>query len=142
MEKVTAEQFAAMINRNQYREELTQQQSTLAFQSGLMVFYGASDDLLEVEGVGREEYGAWDGGEYHFTKNGTRVDLEWDGHEDAIAKGYTPPTSAFTVDVKWCPEGFPGSWLIVPDCKHASFKIMEDDDLYCQGCVIDMSQFN
>ena len=138
---VTAEEFAAMINGNQYLSELTREQKKLAFQSRLMVFFGRSDDLLEVEGVGEEEYGAWNGADIQFTKTGAHVDLDWDGHEDAIAKGYTPPEPAFSLSVEWCPDGFDGSWLIVPDCKHASFIIKEDGDLYCQGCVVDLKQF-
>ena len=141
-DKVTAEEFAALIDGNQYLKETTKEQCQLAFNSGLMVIYGYSDDGLCVDGVGADQYGAFDGGKFHFSKAGVRVVQNWDWHSEAIRLGYTPPTSAFFVDAQWCPDGYGVSWRIVPDCPHFTFNIMEDDDLFCVGAVVDMAQFN
>lgn len=141
-DKVTAEEFAALIDGNQYLQETSKEQSQLAFGSGLMVIYGYSDDGLCVDGVGAEQYGAWEGGEFKFCKDGTCFCDGWEHHEEALKRGYMPPTPCLTVNAEWCPSDFEGSWRISPDCPHATFKIMEDDDLFCVGAVIDMAQFN
>lgn len=123
---MTKEEFAALLNGRQYREEMTKEEEKLAKELGFLVFFGASDDLLEVRGLVEDEYGAY---------NGTTVCINPDG---TITKAPNDSRSAI-VRADWSPKGLDVSWLI--SCATSStFNIMEDDDLYCIGVVVDINE--
>lgn len=70
MKTITKEQFAELLNGNEYRDEMTKEQECIAKENNLLVVFGASDDLLEVRGAISDEYGAYDGGEFLLVKKG------------------------------------------------------------------------
>lgn len=135
---MTAQELAALLHGRQYRSEMTREEATQARIAGLLVVFGASDDLTEFEGVLRDEAGAYPGAEHSIT---AKCDL-FEPTEDArdlIKRGWTPPPIALRVKAEWCPEDFDGSWRITADCAPelcASFDVMEDDALYCRGIVV------
>jgi hypothetical protein len=129
------EQMAARLNGRQYLEEMTPAEAREAKQQGLLVVFGASDDLAEFRGAFFSEEGAWEGRKFSLGANG--IVTEQPDHDDLIDLGWTPPRIVATVSVEWCPEGFEGSWRITPDCPFAPFDIMEDGQLFCRGAVID-----
>lgn len=113
---MTKEEFAKLLNGRMYREEITPDEIKLAKENGLLVIYGASDDLAEVRGAYDTEIGCWEGGKL----------LEL--HEKfnlAIAAVWDSPS----LDCSWSYN------TLVP---HATFDIMDEDGLYCRGVVIDI----
>jgi len=137
---MTKEQFAEMLNVRQYRNEIAETESKLAQEHGLLVVFGASDDLMEFRGVLDDEIGAWDGAiAYLTTDKQNRLSLLQveDDDEDNIDE-YRPFTK---IEAEWCPENEEGeviaSWLIKTDIPHVTFDITEDGELYCRGIVID-----
>jgi hypothetical protein len=54
--------LASTISGRQYGEELTNEECALAKKHGLVVLYGASDDLIEIRGVVYDEIGMYNGG--------------------------------------------------------------------------------
>lgn len=112
---MTKEQLAERLNGRQYGREITREEEKLAKESGLVVIFGASDDLCEMRGVIDDEFGCYDGGE---------IDCEdYPGELQAI----------------WCPASG-GSWGYETDLPHADFNIYEDDMLYCVGIVVDLKE--
>lgn len=111
--KMTAKEFAALLDGRQYLHEITKAEEALAQELGFLVVFGQSDDLAELRGVIRDEIGCFDGG-----------DLE---HPDLPE----------TLRAIWCPDGGAYSWGYETKMPHASFKIFEEDELYCIGIVID-----
>ena len=59
---ITKEQLAAMLNGREYGQELTNDEGKLAKQSGLVVIFGASDDLMQIVGAECAEVGCYKGG--------------------------------------------------------------------------------
>jgi len=114
-------ELAAVLNGRQYRSEITPSEEKLAKASGLVVAFGASDDLLELRGAANDEVGAWDGAKI------------WVSPDGSVSNRKKPDT--IVVKASWCPDGFDGSWLIQPIVIFAPFDIMEDDELYCRGAV-------
>lgn len=103
--------------------------------AGLVVAYGASDDLLEFEGAFRDEFGAWDGTKVAIGPDGP-LRSECDEGADcpyfrAMAK------SAPVIEAIWGPKDIVGdpSWLVTTTIPHERFRIMEDDDLFGIGIV-------
>lgn len=104
-------------------------------QAGLVVAYGASDDLLAFEGAFRDECGAW---------NGTTVYVDADGvMKSECSEGDDCPyfakenEGASTVSAVWAPKDVAGdpSWLVTTKIPHAQFRIMEDGGVFGVGIV-------
>ncbi len=95
-----------------------------AKESGLVIVYGASDDLMEFEGAFEDEGSCYDGGTVYFDRNGVSMD-------GTVRK--------YSVTAKWCDgedeEGNPAAWSYETDIPHETFKIWEDGELYCIGLV-------
>lgn len=91
----------------QYRKELSLMAAAVAEENGLVVVFGASDDLCEIRGAEDDEIDCFDGGE--ATIAGAKVKINW--NED----GY--------------------SWTYDTDVPHECFDVYEDDEKYCRGIV-------
>lgn len=95
-----------------------------AKESGLVIVYGASDDLMEFDGAIYDEGGCFDGGRVYFDRDG--VDQE--GEERAN-----------WIDAVWCDgmnrDGLPATWTYKTDIPCEQFDIWEDGEIYCVGLV-------
>ncbi len=136
----TKEQFAAMLNGREYGEELVEGDARVAEAAGLIVIYGASDDLIELDGVVSDEVGAYDGTTFKLTATGPLED--WDDGDkkdkaEAIAWFERDKLPSATIDAKWDHNGY--SWFISADIPFAPFDIMEDGEKFCRGIVIAVS---
>ena len=70
MSRLTAEAFAKMIDGCSYGKELTKEQRQLAKENGLVVVYGASDDLMEFDGAIYDEMDCYGGGTAFLHREG------------------------------------------------------------------------
>jgi hypothetical protein len=135
---MTAQEFAERLNWREYGSELARGESELARQHGLVVAYGASDDLLEFAGAIEDEAGAFGGATVTLDVQGLRPC--WDAIKDHASEAEAerfferrrlPST---TVQAVWHDRG-PRSWTIQTDIPHATFLIVEDGEPFCQGIV-------
>ena len=131
---MTIETLAAMLDGRQYRNKITREESASAEEYGLVVVYGASDDLMEFRGAIDDELGVYEGGIAHLDKSGIFehkcvYDCPYAEKERERCK---------TIEAIWCPPGG-GSWAYKTEITHATFNIYEDDELYCVGIVFEMS---
>lgn len=85
--------------------------------NGIVICYGESDDLMELDGAIHDEYGCWNGGTICFDEKGKEAD----------ANIYYPITAV------WCKDDM--SWQYEFEPKHEVFIIYEDTDIYCRGIV-------
>lgn len=150
MRTITKEQFAELLNGNEYRDEITKEQESIAKENNFLVIFGASDDLLEVRGAINDEYGAYDSGEFLLVKKGemyaddedenTYHKAESDGLYDASNDSDNANHPRLIV-AEWCPSDNPAlSWRITSNIPAASFIVKEDDEPYCEGIVIDLDE--
>lgn len=133
---MTKEELAALLNGRQYRQEMTKAEEAQAKADGLLVIFGASDDLLEFRGAFDDEMGAYEGTVARL--NAERVIPDWESldkdDEAEVERYFADKKTACTVAAAWAVDGF--SWVISTDLPHAPFMVMEDDDTYCRGIVI------
>jgi hypothetical protein len=138
----TAKQWAELLNGRQYRKELSKDEQAEAASGGMLIAFGASDDLLELRGTDYEEIGSYDGGTVDINLQGKAIVREDDiDYQDLVSRGWTPPElekPLFTIDVEWCPSHLETSWLITANVPFESFDIMEDEKLHCRGIVVDV----
>src|SRR3990167_5676412 len=78
---MTKEELAEKLHGREYPFNLTKDEIAEAKTAGLVIIYGASDDLLEFEGAIYDEVGAHDGGEA-FIANGKLLSSQSDLEED------------------------------------------------------------
>ena len=123
MAKVTKEELAARLNGRQYRDEVTEKDIADAKESGLVIIYGASDDLTEFRGTLNEEESAWDGAKHYIKPDGK---IRCKSKDDRIE-----------INAEWCPKDLDCSWRITASVPFAPFDIIENGELYCRGCIIE-----
>lgn len=135
---MTKEQFAARLSGREYGSEITPEEEFMAQRDGLVVVFGASDDLVEFRGDINDELDAY---------NGTTVKLDGLGllprresiEDDVELEKYfiRKRGNLKTIEALWCAEdGY--SWTFKTDIPHATFEVMEDGEHYCRGIVFDL----
>lgn len=127
---MNAQEAAAALNGNQYREEGSRELFAEMKASGLVAVFGASDDLIEFRGAINDEDGAWEGGEYHVTPRGL---MRNECDNDDCPYFAKLLKSAVVIEAKWDDGGF--SWRYETAIPHEKFIINEDDEPYCEGIV-------
>jgi len=135
--KLSKELLAGLLTGREYGKEMLKEEEQQAKAAGLIVIFGASDDLMEFRGFVDDERGAPTialidaKGLLPF-----REDIE---HDDEALKDYfarAPQVRA--VDALWAKEdGY--SWTYRTDMRHATFEIVEGGEPYCRGIVIDVA---
>lgn len=119
---MTAKELACLLDGREYGNEIIKEEIAAAKAAGLVVVFGASDDLIEFRGVIDDEGGCYDGGAVYFDRDG----ISQNGEE-----------KAFSIEAIWCGAD-DYSWTYQTDIPHESFNIYEDGERYCQGIVFSM----
>lgn len=132
-------EFAKMLNGREVGNEITAEENEIAKINNLMVIYGASDDLVEINGVGADEYGS--GNTLYLTQKGVLTndcDDPYCPYFNALIK-----TATASVTPVWCDLNVPISWTYkVTGVEVAKFLIKEGDTLFCEGIVIDLGDIS
>lgn len=136
---MTKEELAERLDGREYRSEITKDEQMAAKAAGLIVVFGASDDLMELRGSIHDEECCYGGGTVLVDAQGIvdrdRVDVEDD---DALADYLARKKVARKIEALWCKE--PGySWTYRTDIPHATFEIVEDGEPYCRGIVFSLA---
>ena len=135
--KLSKELLAGLLTGREYGKEMLKEEEMQAKAAGLIVIFGASDDLMEFRGFVDDERGAPTvalidaKGLLPF-----REDIE---HDDEALKDYfSRAQQVRAVDALWAKEdGY--SWTFRTSIPHATFEIVEGGESYCRGIVIDVA---
>jgi len=140
---MTKEELATTLNGREYPNKITHSEETASRESGLLILYGASDDLVEMRGTIRDEVSAYGGATILFGRDGKIISPVEREDEDVLEKyGLLEvvkqrANKAQTIRALWCAEKGGPSWTFETDIPHATFEVMEDDEVFCRGIVID-----
>lgn len=131
---MTPAQLAKIMDGREYGHDITDEESKMADEQGLVVVFGYSDDNMEFMGFIQDEVSCWDGGTAYLTSAGL-LESECDCTDcPYFAK---EQSKAAKIEALWCNEGY--SWTYKTDIPHATFDIMEEGEKYCRGIVFSMS---
>jgi hypothetical protein len=140
---MTKEELAAHLDGRMYPHRFAPTVIAEATASRLVVITGASDDIMSFEGAIDDELGACDGTTARITPAGLLPDWDSVDRDDkAAVKSYFEMERAGVVEVHavWSPKDEPTlSWRFATDLPHATFELLEDDEVYCRGIVISMA---
>lgn len=128
------EELAAKLNNREIYKEITSAEELETKTAGLVVAFGASDDLLELRGAINDEVGAWGGAEYPITPAGL-PENECKEEDCPYYKRLVGVTKE-KVKAAWDEGGY--SWVITATMPSAPFDILEDGDKYCRGVVFEL----
>lgn len=139
---MNATEFAAKISGREYSSyTITKSDAAEARDAGLVIVYGASDDLMEFNGAIEDELGAYDGTTARVTPMGILPSWEsLEGPSEAEAEAYFLKKHAGfkTIEACWASEG-DYSWTFKTDIPHATFEIVEGGEPYCRGIVFSLA---
>jgi len=133
---MTTQELATKLDGSEYPLRITPHVRGIAVASGLLIVYGASDDLVEFDGAWSDEGGVYNGGTVSIDREGIVPDFGSVEHEvSEVEKWMRRNKAAAKVEALWCEEeGF--SWTYKTDLPHVDFLVMEDGEPYCRGMVI------
>lgn len=128
-------ELADRLDGREIGEEIAQFESKIAKERGLVVVYGASDDLAEFAGAIDDEFGCYNGGTIFLDKSGI-FNIECENSDCPLLNRHL--SQCKTINAVWGEEGY--SWTYKTDIPHETFEILEDGEKYCRGIVFEMSE--
>lgn len=133
---MNAKELAMLLTGREYGQEIDRTEEHQAKAAGLVVAFGASDDLLEFRGAIYDEVGCYGGGTATVDQKGVLPDFEDIDRDDKdeMRDYFKRESGGAVIRAVW--EGEPGySWVINADVPHETFEIVEDGEPYCRGIV-------
>jgi hypothetical protein len=105
-----------------------------AKENGLVIVYGASDDLMEFRGAVDDELDCYGGGTAYLNKDGL---IENRCSDPDCPYFHEHQKNGVPIAAVWGdkPGTVPWSYRTPIQLPHETFSIMEDDVVYCQGIV-------
>jgi hypothetical protein len=140
---MSKEKLATELSGIQYpaHRSITADQIAAAKAAGLVIVFGASDDLMELEGAIRDELGCYDGGTALIDAEGLLPERENIEDDDGLQEYFKRKPAAKKIKALWCKEdGY--SWTYSTDIPHATFDVMDGDDHYCRGLVFALADLS
>ena len=131
---VTKEALANALNGFSYPFDLPKQLVQAAYDAGLVVVFGASDDPMEFRGAIADELEAYGGTTVLMTADGIfendtcHSQCRYFAQAKALAQ-----QQGKTIEACCEQEGY--SWIYLTTIPHVTFDIIEDGEKYCRGIV-------
>lgn len=136
------QELADKLDMTEYPCRLSKEVIEFAKANGLVIVYGASDDLMEFEGAIRDELGIYDGGTALVDAEGVLPENSDDlDTDEEIARYHYRKGKAKSIEALWCEEG-DYSWTYRTEIPHATFEIVEEGAPYCRGIVFALADLN
>ena len=127
------DEIAAELDGTEYPVRISKELQARAKQARVVIVYGASDDLMEIDGFMSDEIGCNDGGTAYITPLGI-VENECSDSECPYFE--SEKDAAATIDAVWAAEGY--SWVYRTKIPHVTFEVVEDGERYCRGVVFNV----
>ena len=106
-----------------------------AKENGLVIVFGASDDLIEFRGAIDDEAGVWNGGTVHIDANGIFKAPDCNCDVDTCPYLAAARDRCKKIKAVWGPEGKDVAWAYETDIPHSDFVIFDGEEPYCEGIV-------
>lgn len=139
---MTKEELAELLNGRDIDNVLLPLEKKQAVKDGLIVVYGQSDDTMQFDGLITDEVGG-----YHHAlgiivqKKGAKLDIISEESIEEMEDWCEENQIDFNIPQvevlgEYCPPGFDGYWKISTTIPHATFSIMEENEVQCLGLVL------
>jgi hypothetical protein len=131
---MTPKEMAERLDGREYGVAVTNADVEVA--DGLVIVYGASDDLVEIDGEIFDEVAAYNGTSFRIGPDGV-VRNHCEALEGCPYHESQPEfTTARIIRAVWTDESQETpAWTYETDIPHETFDLFEDGDVYCRGIV-------
>lgn len=134
---LTAKELAKTLNGRQYTMEILPDEEREAKESGLVVIFGCSDDLVELRGAIDDEVGAYKGTTIYISKDGNLLDRpDCDTSECPYYKAVV--SAAREIQVEW--HNNSPNWTFKTSIPHETFSILDGEIKFCEGIVFNIEE--
>lgn len=127
-------EFAKLIDGRENAYNMFGDVRNTAKESGFVIVYGASDDLMEIDGAIQDEADVYSGGEVVLARNGVFNGPDCDCGKMECPYFREAVSKAKKIKAVWCGNG-KAPWSYETEIPHESFRIYEDGELFCEGIV-------
>lgn len=147
MSKLSKERLAEILNWRQYRDEMSKEQEEVAKASDLVVIFWYSDDWVEFRWAINDEIWAWNWTQFFIrgkkiiekgiledTLREVENDFEW-YFKELVNKDLE---NSKIINVEYDTDWY--AWKINTELPHSTFDIMEDDEKFCRGIILDLNE--
>jgi len=128
-------ELARILNNNEYGEEISEELVTTAEECGLVVVFGASDDLMEFRGAIDDESGS--PATVLVDERGLLPDRDSIDDDDELEEWFKRKKHAKKIEGLWNQEP-PYAWTFKTEIPHTTFDILEDGRKWCRGIVFNL----
>lgn len=129
---MTKEQLAERLNGVQYGDETNMDIEREAREAGLVIVFGASDDLMEFRGAIEDEQSGLSPALVDI--HGLLPQREQIDDDLELEAFFKRRKAARAIEPQWCKQkGY--SWTYKTEIPHVTFEVAEDADSYCRGIV-------
>lgn len=138
---MSKEELAVLLQGREYDAEITSEEETEAESAGLVVVFGASDDLMEFRGAIDDEFGCYGGGDAWIDAEGVLPDkdqIDDDDDDEELEKWLKRKKKAVKITSHFCRKPEDPSWIYKTKIPHSTFDVMEDGEVYCRGIVFNI----
>lgn len=101
------------------RDDIPEEIIQRAKDKGIVIVYGASDDLMEFRGALYDEFDCYEGKTFHFDREGQVAEKETQNKIEAV----------------WCGKDSDWTWSYKTNLPHETFEIWDDEEKFCLGIV-------
>jgi len=132
------QEFRDLLHGRQNGKVLFQKEENIASMNGWTVIYGCSDDLIEFEGYISEEMSQYGSDSLHIVKKKDSLEVLDDYDYNNINQKFEEYNIKLpSVKILFNNNHDDYYWYIYSDVPYLSFDIMEDDEKFCRGIIID-----
>lgn len=128
-------QIAAALNNISYPVRIDRSLLDAAKASGVVIVYGASDDIMRFDGAITDEIGCYNGGSALVDAEGLLPERESIDDDAELEAFFNRKRKAQIIEAVWCDESDNYPWTYQTEIPHETFEVIEDDDKYCRGIV-------
>ena len=129
---MNTKELAAKLNGSVYPFYVQTDIAKAAKENGLVIVYGASDDLMEFAGAIDDEIGAPTTA--YVDSKGLLPSRDSIEDDDTLKDYFAREPHAKPIEALWCDEP-DYSWTFATEIPHETFEITEDCQPYCRGIV-------
>lgn len=122
------DKWAKLLTGREIGNEISKKEETQAKKDGVVIVFGASDDLIEFRGAIYDEADRYGGGEVFVDSKGLLPD-----EDDEY---FTRKKKAKKIEAVW--GGKKADWTYKTKIPNSTFKILEDGNIYCIGIVFEL----
>lgn len=129
-----AKELADILDESDCPLEIDKSLLLIAKDNGLVIVYGASDDLMEFRGAIDDEIDAYDGTAVALDSNGL---IKNKCDESRCPYFMELWNKGIKISAVWCEDGW--SWTYRTDIPHETFEVLDGEDKYCRGIVFSLA---